>query len=1128
VDHVPLGIQVSALGDQGRHALLRVELLGSVRVMYAGDEVGLGPGRQRAVFAVLAMRAGQTVSRAELVEAVWGRLAPASADGSVYTYVSGLRRALGERGRELIVSAGNGYSLRVDPRQVDTVQFAQLCDQANMMAARGDHRGVAGALGHALVLWRGEAFAGVPGPFAEQERTRLEQAWLRAVETFSAARLELGAHVEVAAELETLIREHPLRESLRELLMVALSRSGRHAEALDVFADTRATLLRELGTEPGAALRQVHAQVLAGNAFQAAPVLPRLSVKPGRSTEAAADRLFVGRRAETRLLQERLEQVQAGRGGMVWIEGEPGIGKSELLTAALSGVESHGLQLGWAVADELAGRFPLQIIMECLGIARKSPAPDPIPVIVEQVCATAPVVLVIDDIQWADEASVQIWWRLREATKHLPLLLICCVNTGHGRTDLLDLRRQIESDADGCVITVPPLSFADSESLLSQLVKARPGRVLRRITSRAGGNPLYLREVVGALLLDDAIETVDGVAYVDEGKAEDAPRSLIAAVERSSKALSESTREMLLWVAVLGPEATVGNIATVSERPVWYLVRAVADAVAANVITEDGPRLNFRHQLMRDTVYGSVAAPTRAVLHRQAAKVLADAGAPPHRVSEQLVAAGGVVEAWVASWLVDHGTALAARAPMIAAELLDQVIDNVDVGDPRREILLAAQVRVLFQLSRDPEAKARHALALSTDPVRCAEMRQLLAAIVYRQGRREEAIATLTEVPLDPALPEAWRLRYKALLAYLRRDISDADTAEVAAKAAYEEAVDQGDDFLAAHALQTRWLVDSVRRDHVAALRHVDEAIDAVRQDPRLIGMHFDLLDNRIYTLQNLDLLDEADAVLGVANDLAADQGLPIGLHVTTAVHHYWKGRWDEALLALDAVTGDGPSITYAGLMDAGPSRLLQYGLSALIAARRGNHIAAVANIEAAEQWLVTTNAERESFDFLIAARALVATQLGDMERAFAELSPILQPAFAGMMLRHQWLPALVRIAAELGDQGKAEQALEVAEFEAAREPVQARAFCALLRCQALVVRDPESGLVAAEHYRRVGRPIELASALGDVAELFAERGLVADARAAYTEAAEIFTGVGAKWDLGFTTAKLNALGVPR
>lgn len=1092
----------------------------------AGEEVGLGPGRQRAVFVVLAMRAGQAVSRAELVEAVWGRSAPASADGSVYTYVSGLRRALGGLGRDLIVSAGNGYSLRVDSHQVDVTVFDELCEQANALAARGDHRGVTEKLGDALLLWRGEAFAGVPGPFAEQERTRLEQSWLRAVEMSARARLELGDHVEVAADLDVLVRDHPLQESLRELLMIALARGGRHAEALEVFADARATLLRELSAEPGPALRQVHADVLAGNDMSSArEEIPRLLVRP--CTSKRAGRRFVGRRAELKSLRERLDEVRQGHGGAVWIEGEPGIGKSELISAALRDIETSGVQIGWAVADELAGRFPLQVMLECLGMDRKLPAGESVGSIVERLCAVAPVVLVIDDMHWADVETVQTWRRLCEAVKRLPLLVICAVNTGHQRADLLELRRSIEGDPGrGTTIPMHPLSFMESDELLSGLVGARPGRILRRITARADGNPLYINEVVSALLADGAVETVDGVAHVDESKAEDAPRSLVAALERSSKSLSDSTKEMLVWVAVLGSEATIGNIATVSERPVWYLVRAVTDAVNANVLVEDGPKLVFRHQLMRDTVYGGIAGPTRGVLHRQAAKVLAEAGAPPYRVSEQLVAAGGDAEPWVAGWLAEHVTELAGRAPQVAAELLAQVIDTLDVGDPYREVLQAAEVRVQFQLSRDPEAKARHALAVSTDPVRSAEMRQLLAAIVYRQGRRGEAIATLTEVPVDSALPEQWRLRHKALLAYLRRDMSNVDTAEVAAKDAYEEAVGAGDVFSAAHALQTRWLVDSTRRDHIAALRHVDEAIDLVRGRHDLTGMHFDLLDNKIYTLQNLDRLDEADAVLGVAHELSSVDGMPIQLHVTAAVQHYWRGRWDEALQSLSTVTGDGPSITYAGLIDAGPARLLLHGLFSLIEGRRGNPVEATAHLDMAEHYLVITKAEMENVDFVLAARALAAAQLGDMRRGYAELAPILRPGYAGMMLRHQWLPGLVRVAVKLGDRQTVEQAVEILDLEAAREPVPARAFCAMHRCKALLTRDPEPGLVAADHYRRVGRPIELASTLGDVAELFAERGLMAEARAAFAEATAIFAEAGAQWDLDFTSARLAGLGL--
>lgn len=1113
---VPLGIQTSALGEVGRQDLLRVELLGPVRVMCAGAEVGLGPARQRAVFAVLATRAGQTVSRAELVEAVWGQSPPASADGNVYTYISGLRRTLKRHGHDLIASAGNGYTIRLESHQLDVARFEELIAHA----AHQEHQGVASTLREALRLWRGEAFAGVPGPYVEQERGRLEHARLRAVETYAAAQMELGAHVEVAAELEPLIRQHPLRESLRELLMLALTRSGRHAEALAVFADARETLMRELGTEPGPTLQEMHARVLAGGCPAAKPVA-RLMVRPRQVKNS----LFVGRVTEQALLRERIDNLVAGHGGLVWIEGEAGIGKSELLAAALAEVADRGLQLGWAVADELSRRFPLQIVHECLGLDRV--AEEPVTALVERICAVGPTILVIDDLQWADDASVQVWQRLAEATRRWPLLLVMAVQPGHGRVELTELRRQlVETGGAGEVVVLQPFSLMEVELLTSHLVGGRSGNTLRRIVSRAGGNPLYLREMLNAMLFDDAIEVVDGIAVVDESQAKKAPRSLVAAVERASKMLPESTKEILRWVAVLGSEATVTSIAAVSERPVWYVVRAVSDAVAANVLTEDGTRLGFRLALMRDTVYGGIAAPTRNVLHRRAAKVLAEAGIDAARVAEQLVAAQPEVEPWVSSWLVANIDTLTSGQPEIAAELLEQVLDSLDLGDPHREVLQTAQVRVLFRLSRDPEAQARHAIAMSTDPVRSAELRQLLAAIVYRHGRRAEAMSVLTEVPLDPTLPEAWRLRHKALLAHLGRDVSDLDTAEVSAKAAYDEAVAQRDKFLVAHALQTRWLVDSIRRDHLSALRHVNEAIHAVAGEQSFVGMYFDLLDNKMFTCQNLDRLADADEVARTAATLGAEHGLPVGLQVATAVHRYWTGQWDDALQALDNITDTGPSVTYAGLLDAGPAKLLMHGLSALIGARRANGAAVATHLEAAEKFLVTTNSERENFDFLLAARSLAAVQAGDLEWALEEMTPMLQPEYDGMMLRHQWLPVFVRLAVILGDHERAERALEVVRYEAARERVPARAFSSLHRALALIDNDPEPGLVAINHYRRVGRPTELATTLSDVARIFAARGHIAEATAMHVEAQAIFTRMGAKWDLDWTSALVADYGI--
>jgi hypothetical protein len=384
----------------------------------------------------------------------------------------------------------------------------------------------------------------------------------------------------------------------------------------------------------------------------------------------------------------------------------------------------------------------------------------------------------------------------------------------------------------------------------------------------------------------------------------------------------------------------------------------------------------------------------------------------------------------------------------------------------------------------------------------------------------------LTEEPIDPNLAEGWRLRHKALLAHLRRDVSDLDTAEVSAKAAYDEAAQHKDAFLTAHALQTRWLVDSIRRNHLTALRHVDEAIRAVAGDQSLVGMHFDLLDNKMFTLQNLDRLAETDEVVATAAALGRSHGLPVGLQVATAVQHYWTGRWDEALQALDNITETGPQITYAGLLDAGPAKLLMHGLSALIGARRANGAVVATHLEAAEKFLVTTNSERENFDFLLAARALAAVQAGDLRYALDELTPMLTSEYDGMMLRHQWLPVFVRLAMLTGDGERAARALEMVEYEAAREQVPARAFSSMHRVLSLIHDDPEPGLVAVDHYRRVGRPAELAATLSDVAKMFAVRGHLSEAQAAHVESQAIFRQIGAKWDLEWTSAKLAAYGI--
>jgi DNA-binding SARP family transcriptional activator len=238
-------------------------LLGPVRAWLDEAELALGQPRQRAVFAVLAMHANKTVSREQLIDAIWGDEPPTNAAGGMHTYVAGLRRVI-EPDRapraagQVLVGHAAGYRLRVDTALLDVNVFEQLLAEARTLPAEGS---VAG-LFEALDLWQGVPFAGVPGPFVEVERTRLEQLRLAAVEGLAEAKLRLGRHLEVAADLSALAREHPLCERLRVLQMLALYRCGRQADALHVYVEVRRQLVDELGIEPGRELRRMHQDVL--------------------------------------------------------------------------------------------------------------------------------------------------------------------------------------------------------------------------------------------------------------------------------------------------------------------------------------------------------------------------------------------------------------------------------------------------------------------------------------------------------------------------------------------------------------------------------------------------------------------------------------------------------------------------------------------------------------------------------------------------------------------------------------------------------------------------------------------------------------------------------------------------
>ncbi|WP_194916124.1 AfsR/SARP family transcriptional regulator [Catenulispora rubra] len=249
---------------------MRLELLGPLRIWLGDREITLGAPKQRAVLAMLAMRAGEIVGVKQIIDGVWGDEIPTSAANCVHTYVASLRRILRPeerlRGGRLLASTGGGYVFDVGSDTVDVQQFSARVQQARALRSAGNLTDAVLFYEAAQGMWRGEALANVPGPFAHWERARLHETRISVLEEWATVMVAEGRHAETIGVLSDVVNWEPLRERLRWLLMVALFRSGRRADALRVYRDTRKVLRDELGIEPGPELGKLHEQILAGPA----------------------------------------------------------------------------------------------------------------------------------------------------------------------------------------------------------------------------------------------------------------------------------------------------------------------------------------------------------------------------------------------------------------------------------------------------------------------------------------------------------------------------------------------------------------------------------------------------------------------------------------------------------------------------------------------------------------------------------------------------------------------------------------------------------------------------------------------------------------------------------------------
>ena len=342
-------------------------LLGPLVVRRGETVVPVQAGKQRVVLAALLLNANRVVPVDVLAETLWGTAAPASARVTVQNNVARLRKALGDEGRSLIITQPRGYVIRVADGELDMTEFEALLGAARQAAREGSWDTAGAEARAALALWRGAALVDVESELlAVREVPRLADLRLQAVEIRIEADLNLGRHAEVTGELRQLTAAHPLRDHLYGLLMLALYRDGRQAEALAAYQAARRVLIEELGTEPGPGLRSLHQQILAGDPVLDLPAPRRPAAASGRLVPRELPggvRHFTGRAGELAALTGLLDEPSEGRGIVVIsaIGGTAGVGKT-------------ALAVQWA--HQVAGRFPDgQLYVNMRGYDQDEPVP---------------------------------------------------------------------------------------------------------------------------------------------------------------------------------------------------------------------------------------------------------------------------------------------------------------------------------------------------------------------------------------------------------------------------------------------------------------------------------------------------------------------------------------------------------------------------------------------------------------------------------------------------------------------------------------------------------------------------------------------------------------------------------
>jgi len=716
-----------------RQVLVEFRALGPVEAVAAGRLVDLGAPKQRALLALLVSRVGQPVSVDVLLEALWAGHPPPSAMTSLQAYVANLRRAL-EPDRAprtpatVLRTCPGGYLLDSRVVDIDAHQFGEYAKAGWQAGDRGEPRQALHEFEAGLALWRGQAYAEVAdATCVVPEVARLDELRLSVVEARCAALLAVGAHGVAVAELEAFIQANPLREYGYELLSLALYRAGRQADALGVLRTIQKRLAAELGIDPKPALQHLEREILnqaPALDWHRTPAVPTFAV-PTRPTApprpcttepptapAEDGEVFVGREFALRQLSEALASAAAGRGRVVTVSGEPGIGKTSLLRrfAKLAGVP-----VLWGTCPEHVSAPPLWLWEQVLRAAGCSFPQCPVPGQVAELLVgdanqlvdragaalrqfeaivhyltdaspTAPLVVLLDHLHRADPASLRLLAHLAESVPASRLLL--AVSHRSGEEESLAETLAALARAGMTRIELNGLNAKDTRTLAGALLhKDVSSSTAEGLWARTEGNTFFLRELIKQMANEQRVE---------EPRTAPVPVPVRDVVLRRVARLPRTAAEVMTVAAIAGRHFDLEVVAEAASVEIDAALEVLDTAVAAGLAAEDQQRLGwfrFTHALTAEALYETTGRLRRARLHRRigaaAARVWAGNTAMAAEIARHWLLAAEL-DPTAAVHAATHAATAArvAAAPEEAVTLWRQALTAAELGEFDRHPLL--------------------------------------------------------------------------------------------------------------------------------------------------------------------------------------------------------------------------------------------------------------------------------------------------------------------------------------------------------------------------------------------------------------------------------------------------------